>query len=218
MSIRKVGAAVALLGAFGLGPGNAAAQDAEQAQQQQAPVVESKFANVNGARLHYLLQAGQGDPVVLLHGFGQSRQMWRPLMRELATDHIVVAVDLRGAGQSDAPEEGYAKSTMAGDVHELMRLLGYDKVSVVGHGIGTMVAYAYAAQFPAEVENPKLNGAAPFIRASATSLIDRIGEPAGTNITRSVSKSLVIGVRSRCVRLLPVVIAVVTQLDPSINR
>ena len=162
MSIRKVGAAVALLGAFGLGPGNAAAQDAEQAQQQQAPVVESKFANVHGARLHYLLQAGQGDPVVLLHGFGQSSQMWRPLMRELATDHIVVAVDLRGAGQSDAPEEGYAKSTMAGDVHELMRLLGYDKVSVVGHGIGTMVAYAYAAQFPAEVKRIALLDA-PFL-------------------------------------------------------
>src|SRR4029453_12716179 len=134
MNIGRFWAAIALLGACGLGPGIAPAQQS-QATQPPALVVESRFANVNGARLHYLLQAGQGDPVVLLHGFGQSSQMWRPLMRELAQDHPVVAVDLRGAGQSDAPEEGYTKSTMAGDVHELVRLLGYEKVSVVGHDI-----------------------------------------------------------------------------------
>ena len=162
MSIRRVWGAIALLGASGLGPGSAGAQQSEQVQPPPAPVVESKFANVNGARLHYLLQAGQGDPVVLLHGFGQSSQMWRPLMRELAQDHTVVAVDLRGAGQSDAPEDGYTKSTMAGDVHELVRLLGYDKVSVVGHDIGTMVAYAYAAQFPSEVKRIALLDA-PFM-------------------------------------------------------
>lgn len=120
--------------------------------QQSPPVVESKFASVNGVRLHYLLQTGQGDPVVLLHGFGQSSHMWRPLMRELARDHTVIAVDLRGAGQSDAPEEGYTKSAMANDVHGLMRVLEQDKVSVVGHDIGTMVAYAYAVQFPNEVK------------------------------------------------------------------
>lgn len=163
MSIRRGWAAIALLGSLGLGPVTAPAQQSQQSQQPpQQPVVESKFANVNGARLHYLLQAGQGDPVVLLHGFGQSSQMWRPLMRELAQDHAVVAVDLRGAGQSDAPEEGYTKSAMAGDVHELMRLLELDKVSVVGHDIGMMVAYAYAAQFPNEVKRIALLDA-PFL-------------------------------------------------------
>jgi pimeloyl-ACP methyl ester carboxylesterase len=121
------------------------------AQQPQA-TIESKFASVNGARLHYLAVGESEDPVVLLHGFGQSSHMWLPLIRELANDHAVIAVDLRGAGQSDAPEEGYAKSSMARDVHELMRLLGHDKVSVVGHDIGLMVAYAYAAQFPGEVK------------------------------------------------------------------
>ena len=119
---------------------------------QQQPVVESKFANLNGVRLHYLLVGQSDDPVVLLHGFGQSSHMWRPLIRELAADHAVIAIDLRGAGQSDAPEEGYTKSSMARDVHELVRLLGHDKVSIVGHDIGLMVAYAYAAQFPAEVK------------------------------------------------------------------
>jgi pimeloyl-ACP methyl ester carboxylesterase len=157
MNIRRIWAAIALLGAFGLGPGAAPAQESLP-----QPAVESKFASVNGVRLHYLLQPGPGDPVVLLHGFGQSSQMWRPLMRELAQDHTVVAVDLRGAGQSDAPEEGYTKSAMAGDVHELMRQLGYDKVSVVGHDVGLMVAYAYAAQFPSEVKRLGLLDA-PFL-------------------------------------------------------
>src|SRR5512138_2325401 len=161
MSIRKGWAAIAVLATLGLGSGTAPAQQAQQSQPAQ-PVDESKFANVNGARLHYLLQAGHGDPVVLLHGFGQSSQMWRPLMRELAHDHTVVAVDLRGAGESDAPEEGYAKAAMAGDVHELVRLLGFDKVSVVGHDIGLMVAYAYAVQFPTEVKRIALLDA-PFL-------------------------------------------------------
>ena len=122
---------------------------AQQPQVPQLPV-ESKFVEANGVKLHYLV-AGQGDPVLLLHGFGQSSHMWRPLMRELVKDHTVIAADLRGAGQSDAPEEGYTKSSMARDVRALMTGLGYDKVSVVGHDMGMMVAYAYAVQFPGEV-------------------------------------------------------------------
>ncbi|MGH8238658.1 MAG: alpha/beta fold hydrolase [Steroidobacteraceae bacterium] len=120
--------------------------------QQFQPPIESKFVAANGVRLHYLV-VGQGDPVLLLHGFGQSSHMWRPLMRELAKNHTVIAADLRGAGQSDAPEEGYAKSSMARDVHALMTGLGYDKVSVVGHDMGLMVAYAHAVQFPSEVKS-----------------------------------------------------------------
>jgi pimeloyl-ACP methyl ester carboxylesterase len=114
-----------------------------------APQIDSKFAEANGVKLHYLV-TGQGDPVLLLHGFAQSSQMWRPLMRELAKNHTVIAADLRGAGQSDAPAEGYTKSAMARDVHALMTQLGYPKVSVVGHDMGMMVAYAYAAQFPVQ--------------------------------------------------------------------
>ncbi len=117
-----------------------------------AQQVESKSAQANGVKLHYLV-VGQGDPVLLLHGFGQSSHMWRPLMRELAKNHTVIAADLRGAGQSDAPEDGYSKSDMARDVHALMNGLGHTKVSLVGHDFGLMVAYAYAAQFPGEVKS-----------------------------------------------------------------
>ena len=111
---------------------------------------QSRFANVNGTRLHYLI-AGEGDAVVLLHGYGQTSHMWRPLIARLAEKHRAIAPDLRGAGQSATPADGYTKANMARDIHALMQTLGHRRVSVVGHDIGLMVAYAYAAQYPDEV-------------------------------------------------------------------
>jgi pimeloyl-ACP methyl ester carboxylesterase len=113
--------------------------------------IQSRFANVNGVRLHYLV-AGQGEPVVLLHGYAQTSHMWRPLMAELAASHTVIAPDLRGAGQSATPAEGYTKAAMAQDIHALVGKLGLQHIRIVGHDIGLMVAYAYAAQYPAEVD------------------------------------------------------------------
>jgi pimeloyl-ACP methyl ester carboxylesterase len=116
-----------------------------------APATESRFANVNGVRLHYLV-AGKGDPVVLLHGYAETSHMWRPLMAKLAESRTVIAPDLRGAGQSSTPADGYTKAAMARDIHALTSKLGYQRVQIVGHDIGLMVAYAYAAQYPSEVE------------------------------------------------------------------
>ena len=113
--------------------------------------MQSKSAEVNGVRLHYLI-AGEGDPVVLLHGYAETSHMWLPLISKLADRHTVIAPDLRGFGQSSAPDDGYTKKAMAQDVHALMRSLHYDRIRLVGHDIGLMVAYAYAAQFPNEVE------------------------------------------------------------------
>jgi pimeloyl-ACP methyl ester carboxylesterase len=114
----------------------------------QAP--QSRFANVNSARLHYLA-AGAGDPVFLLHGYAQTSHMWRPLMAKLV-NHTVIAADLRGAGQSSTPAAGYTKAEMAQDIHALAHKLGYERIRIVGHDIGLMVAYAYAAQYPTEVD------------------------------------------------------------------
>jgi pimeloyl-ACP methyl ester carboxylesterase len=108
------------------------------------------FADVNGVRLHYLV-AGQGNPVVLLHGYTQTSHMWRPLMAELAGTHTVIAPDLRGIGQSSVPADGYTKAAMAQDIHALVQSLGHERIRIVGHDIGLMVAYAYAAQYPSEV-------------------------------------------------------------------
>ncbi len=112
---------------------------------------QSRFAKVNGVRLHYLV-AGQGDPVILLHGYAQTSHMWLPLIAKLANVHTVIAPDLRGAGQSATPAEGYTKAAMAQDIHALASQLGFKRVRIVGHDIGLMVAYAYAAQYPSEVD------------------------------------------------------------------
>ena len=106
-------------------------------------------ATVNGARIHYMI-GGSGPAVVLLHGYAETSQMWIPLMPLLAKTHTVIVPDLRGAGDSSKPESGYDKKTLASDVHEIVRRLKIDKVQVVGHDIGLMVAYAYAAQYPSE--------------------------------------------------------------------
>jgi pimeloyl-ACP methyl ester carboxylesterase len=116
-----------------------------------ALTTQSRYANVNETRLHYLA-AGNGDPVVLLHGYAQTSHMWRPLIPELASNHTVIAPDLRGAGQSAKPPAGYTKAEMAQDIHALTRKLGFEKTRIVGHDIGLMVAYAYAAQYPKEVD------------------------------------------------------------------
>jgi len=110
-----------------------------------------RFAEVNGVRLRYLI-GGKGSPVILLHGYTQTSHMWRPLMQPLARRHTVIVPDLRGAGGSAKPESGYDKKNMAVDIHELTSSLGFDRVSIVGHDIGLMVAYAYAAQFPQATE------------------------------------------------------------------
>jgi pimeloyl-ACP methyl ester carboxylesterase len=116
------------------------------------PSPQSKVADVNGVRLNYLT-SGQGDPVVLLHGYAETGHMWLPLMPSLAKTRTVIAPDLRGAGQSSAPADGYTKAAMAQDIHALVRSLGYERIKIVGHDIGLMVAYAYAAQYPDDVES-----------------------------------------------------------------
>jgi pimeloyl-ACP methyl ester carboxylesterase len=78
--------------------------------------------------------------------------MWFPIMPLLAQRHTVIVPDLRGAGRSAKPESGYDKKNMAVDIHDLTSSLGFDRVSIVGHDIGLMVAYAYAAQFPQATE------------------------------------------------------------------
>lgn len=120
-------------------------------QTQRRASINDRFASVNGVRLHYLV-AGKGEPVILLHGYTQNSHIWRPLMNELAKTRLVIAPDLRGFGQSSKPNGGYTKKVMAQDVQALAASLGIQSATVVGHDIGLMVAYAYAAQYPAEVD------------------------------------------------------------------
>ena len=120
-------------------------------QEASVSVIAERFAEVNGVRLHYRV-AGTGSPVVLLHGYAQTGHMWLPLVPSLAQRHTVIVPDLRGAGASAKPESGYDKKTLAQDIHALTDSLGFERVRIVGHDIGLMVAYAYAAQFPQAAE------------------------------------------------------------------
>src|SRR5229473_2003279 len=114
------------------------------------PVV-ARDAEVQGVKLHYLT-SGHGAPLLLLHGYAETSQMWRPLMPSLAEKFTVIAPDLPGIGDSEIPADGLDMKTAAIRIHALAKSLGVEKARVVGHDIGLMVAYAYAAQFPAEVD------------------------------------------------------------------
>jgi pimeloyl-ACP methyl ester carboxylesterase len=114
-----------------------------------------QMAFVNGVNIHYVI-GGAGDPLVLVHGFGQNWYMWNRLLPELSKHFTVVAPDLRGVGESDKPAGGYDKKTMATDIHELVKKLGFNNINLAGHDIGLMVAYAYAAQYRNEVKKVAL--------------------------------------------------------------
>jgi pimeloyl-ACP methyl ester carboxylesterase len=112
----------------------------------------NQTATVNGVKIHYLKSGTGKKPLVLIHGFGETSHMWIPLFEEFGKDFTVIAPDIRGLGDSSRPEAGYDKKTAAVDIHELVKSLGYGQIDLVGHDIGLMVAYAYAAQYPNEVE------------------------------------------------------------------
>src|SRR5712672_1257374 len=101
----------------------------------------------DGATIHVRV-GGQGPAVVLLHGFGDTGDMWASMAAELARDHRVVVPDLRGMGLSSHPAGGYDKKTQAADIRSVLTQLGTDHAAIVGHDIGATVAYAYAARYP----------------------------------------------------------------------
>jgi pimeloyl-ACP methyl ester carboxylesterase len=99
-------------------------------------------------KLRYVRDGGPGETVILLHGYPQTWSSWKKMMPLLAANYDVIAVDLRGVGRSDKPKDGYDKKTSAQDIKNLMAELGIKQANLVGHDIGGMIAYAFAAQFP----------------------------------------------------------------------
>jgi pimeloyl-ACP methyl ester carboxylesterase len=111
------------------------------------PGFENGYAEVNGTQLHYVI-GGNGSVLVLLPGWPETWWEFHKIMPALAEQYRVIAVDLRGMGGSAKPQGGYDKKNMAEDIYQLVRLLGYDKVNVAGHDIGSMVAFSFAANHP----------------------------------------------------------------------
>src|SRR5436309_3847835 len=118
----------------------------------QTTAYQSRTADLGNVKIHYLKAGAVKNTLVLIHGFGDTSHMWIPLFDEFGKDYTVIAADMRGFGESSRPAAGYDKKTIAADIHELVKSLGYDKINLVGHDIGLMVAYAYAAQYPSEIE------------------------------------------------------------------
>lgn len=104
---------------------------------------DHRTANVNGINIHYVIQ-GQGDPVILLHGWPEFWYGWRCQIPVLAERYQVIVPDLRGFGYSDKPPTGYDTRTSASDIYQLMRALGHERAFMVGHDIGARVAFRFA--------------------------------------------------------------------------
>ena len=107
-------------------------------------------AFVNGQRIHYV-RAGEGEPLVLLHGWPQTWYQWRKVIPALAEHYTVIAPDLRGFGESSKPLDGYDKKTVAEDIFQLTEQLGFEFVGLVGHDLGGPTAYAFAKAHPEHV-------------------------------------------------------------------
>ena len=112
--------------------------------------LEHHTAKVNQVQLHYV-RSGQGTPLVLLHGCPVTWYEWRFVLPRLAQKYTVIAPDLRGLGDSSKPDSGYDKRTVAEDIYQLIEQLGFEQIDLVGHDIGMMVAYAFAAAHPDRV-------------------------------------------------------------------
>ena len=122
-----------------------------------------KTVQANGITLNYAI-GGTGPAVLLLHGYPQTWFMWRKVMPALAEQYTVIAPDLRGSGGSDAPAAGYDKATLAEDIYQLLLAIGHGgQVNVVGHDIGAILSYSYAAAHPdsvrrlAVIEGPRVD-------------------------------------------------------------
>jgi len=109
--------------------------------------MDQRTVRANGLRIN-LWMGGKGPPVLLVHGYPQTGQIWRKIAPLLAEQYTVVCPDLRGVGESDKPRDGYDKKTMARDMHEVMLSLGHKTYALVGHDRGGRVAHRQALDYP----------------------------------------------------------------------
>ena len=107
----------------------------------------TQMIETNGTKI-YVRAGGTGPAVVMLHGFGDTGDMWAPIAAVLVKDHTVIVPDLRGMGLSAHPDTGYTKKNQAVDIAGVLDHLKVDKADLVTHDIGNMVGYAVAAQYP----------------------------------------------------------------------
>ena len=145
------------------------------------------MAEVNGVKLHFV-KGGTGESVVLLHGFPQTWYEWHRIMPALAERYTVIAPDLRGIGASSKPTSGYDNQTVAEDIYQLVRSLGLEQISIVGHDVGAPVGYAYAAAHPDDVRRLVMMEGSPQMMESGQSYWHM-----GFHAEPDIAESLIVG-------------------------
>ncbi|MDQ3834946.1 MAG: alpha/beta hydrolase, partial [Actinomycetota bacterium] len=159
--------AVTLAGCGGEQSGSSSSPSAPNLPEGFTDTFTSRYIDTSELRLHAVI-GGEGPPLLLVHGWPETWYAWRMLMPTLARDFEVIAVDQRGMGLSDKPQDGYDTGTLAGDLVALMDALGHQRFAVVGHDTGFAISYALAADHPDRVERvalaelPGSPGAAPY--------------------------------------------------------
>jgi pimeloyl-ACP methyl ester carboxylesterase len=159
--------AVTLAGCGGEQSGSSSSPSAPNLPAGFTDAFTSRYIDTGELRLHAVI-GGEGPPLLLVHGWPENWYAWRLLMPELARDFEVIAVDQRGMGLSEKPQDGYDTGTQAGDLVALMDALGHQRFAVVGHDTGFAISYALAADHPDRVarvalaELPGSPGAAPY--------------------------------------------------------
>src|SRR5262245_383135 len=131
------------------GPGSAAG--APNRARGFVEVFSSRYVEANGLRLHAVI-GGAGPPLLMVHGWPQTWYQWRLVMPALARDFTVVAVDQRGIGLSDKPQDGYDAGTEANDMVAVMEALGHQRFAMIGFDTGMPIGYAVAADHPERLE------------------------------------------------------------------
>lgn len=111
------------------------------------PGFTNNYIVLNDLSIHYV-QGGKGDPIILIPGYPETWWAYHHVMPILAENHQIIVVEIRGMGSSDKPENGYEKKNIAKDIYELVKHLGFDKVSIAGHDIGAHVAFSFACNYP----------------------------------------------------------------------
>ena len=140
-----------LLGVLlGVGMANAVMPQATARVESFPGGVRFEKVQTDGAVIHVRV-VGKGPAVIMLHGFGDTGDMWAPLAKALVADHTIIVPDLRGMGLSSYPDSGYEKKNQAGDIARVLDKLKIEKADLVTHDIGDMVGYAFAAQYPERV-------------------------------------------------------------------
>jgi proline-specific peptidase len=112
---------------------------------------EEKFAEINGIKICYEVK-GEGEPLILVHGFGADKEVWIAQFEPLAEHFKVIRFDNRGAGKSDRPDEPYKMEMFADDIAGLMDHLGIEKAHILGWSLGGMIVQTFAINYPARLE------------------------------------------------------------------